>query len=277
MHLVIIGYGYSSQAIHRALADDLKSLTVTCRTQEKADRLKAKGLNVVVFDGTASSPALSQALSSATHLIQSAAPGGAGDPLLVQHDLQPAKQLQWAGYLSTVGVYGNHDGASVDEASELRPVSKRARYRVDAERAWLDQQGFAVSVFRLGGIYGPGRSTLDKLRAGTARRIIKPGQVFSRIHVADIGRVVAACAVANQGGIYNVTDDEPAPPQDVIAYGAQLLGVDVPADVPFEQADLSPMGRSFYGDNKRVSNAKVREQFGPMLYPTYREGLASLR
>jgi nucleoside-diphosphate-sugar epimerase len=279
MRLVIIGYGYSSAAIHHALAGELESLTVTCRTLDKAKRLKAQGIEAVVFDGTGPSSALAGALASATHIVQSAAPSAAGDPLLVQHDLGQVSNLRWAGYLSTVGVYGNHDGAVVDESAELRPVNKRAQYRASAEETWLglaNQLGFACGVFRLGGIYGPGRSALDKLRAGTARRIIKPGQVFSRIHVDDIGRVVAASAKVSLGGAFNVTDDEPAPPQDVIAHAADLLGVDVPPGIAFEQADLSPTGRSFYSDNKRVSNTKIRKHFGSMLYPTYREGLASL-
>jgi nucleoside-diphosphate-sugar epimerase len=193
--------------------------------------------------------------------------------------LADTSNLQWAGYLSTVGVYGDHDGAWVDEETPVDPQSKRSRMRVDAENAWLHRQavvGFELGIFRLAGIYGPGRSALDKVRDGTARRIIKPGQVFNRIHVDDIGRVVAAAATRGAGGVFNVSDDEPGPPQDVIAHAADLLGVDAPPEVLFEEADLSPMGRSFYGENKRVSNARIKQAFGPMLYPTYREGLAAL-
>jgi nucleoside-diphosphate-sugar epimerase len=241
--------------------------------------LRATGLNVVVFDGHQRSADLDRALATATHLIMSAAPTEAGDPLLAHHDIAHATKLTWVGYLSTVGVYGNHDGAWVDEETPVDPQSKRSRMRVDAENAWLHRQaliGFELGVFRLAGIYGPGRSALDKVRDGTARRIIKSGQVFNRIRVDDIGRVVAAAATRGAGGVFNVTDDEPGPPQDVIAYAADLLGVDAPPEVRFEQADLSPMGRSFYSENKRVSNAKIKQAFGPMLFPTYREGLAGL-
>ncbi|MBO6676639.1 MAG: SDR family oxidoreductase [Rhizobiales bacterium] len=280
MRLLIIGYGYSSKAIHAALDGDLESLTVTRRTPEKAERLRANGLDAVLFDGNQRSPDLDQALASATHLIMSAAPGEAGDPLLTTRDLAIAANLQWAGYLSTVGVYGNHDGAWVDEDTPTNPQSKRSKQRVAAEESWLAlgaSAGIKVGVFRLAGIYGPGRSALDKVRDGTARRIVKPDQVFNRIHVDDIGRVVAAAAKQDAGGVFNVTDDEPGPPQDVIAHAAELLGVEPPPEVVFDEADLSPMGRSFYGENKRVSNAKIKQAFGPMLYPTYREGLAALR
>lgn len=279
MRLLIVGYGYSSKAIHAALGGKLDSLTVTCRTEEKSARLRAEGLGAIVFDGTAPSSELDEALSTATHLIMSAAPGEAGDPLLTHHDIAAATKLEWAGYLSTVGVYGNHNGAWVNEETPVDPQSKRSKMRVAAENTWLHRQavtGFELGIFRLAGIYGPGRSALDKVREGTARRIIKPGQVFNRIHVDDIGRVVAAAATQGAGGIFNVTDDEPGPPQDVIAHAADLLGVDAPPDVAFKGADLSAMGRSFYGENKRVSNAKIKQAFGPMLYPTYREGLAGL-
>jgi nucleoside-diphosphate-sugar epimerase len=279
MRLVIVGYGYSSRAIHAALGENLDHLTVTCRTQEKADRLKAEGLNAIVFDGTAPSPDLDHALSDATHLIMSAAPDEKGDPLLRHHNLGDAQKLQWAGYLSTVGVYGDHDGAWVDETTALRPVSRRSVQRVAAERAWQDLQqasDITCGAFRLAGIYGENRSALDKVRSGTARRIIKPGQVFNRIHVDDIGRVVAAAARANSRGVFNVADDVPCPPQDVVAYAAALLGVEPPPEVAFDDADLSPMGRSFYGENKQVSNDRIKQAFGPMLYPSYREGLAGL-
>ncbi|WP_375571532.1 SDR family oxidoreductase [Ahrensia marina] len=279
MRLVIVGYGYSSRAIHQALDNGFESLTVTTRTAEKAEQLRADGLDAVVFDGTAPSDGLASALASATHLIMSAAPGDVGDPLLAQHEIAVARDLQWVGYLSTVGVYGNHDGAWIDETTPADPQSKRSKLRVAAEKAWLHRQakiGFALGVFRLAGIYGQGRSALDKVRDGTARRIIKPGQVFNRIHVDDIGRVVASGAAQSVGGIFNVTDDEPCPPQNVIAHASSLVGVEPPPEIAFEDADLSPMGRSFYGENKRVSNAKIKKAFGPMLYPTYREGLAGL-
>lgn len=279
MRLVIIGYGYSSRAVHMALGNAVDELFVTCRTEAKAESLRAEGLTPILFDGTDHSSALAEVLSDATHLLMSAAPDAQGDPLLCHHEIAEANNLQWIGYLSTVGVYGNHDGAWVDKAADLRPVSKRSVQRVAAEQSWKQRQdvlGVALGVFRLAGIYGRKRSAFDKLRAGTARRIIKPGQVFNRIHVEDIGRVVAQAALSSTDGVFNVTDDEPAPPQDVVCHAAKLLNLPAPPEVPFEDADLSPMGRSFYGENKRVSNAMIKEAFGPMLYPTYREGLASL-
>ncbi|HUN11997.1 MAG TPA: SDR family oxidoreductase [Rhabdaerophilum sp.] len=280
MRLVIIGYGYSSSAVARALEGQAESLHVTARGAEKIERLRSDGTDALAFDGSALSPALATALSGATHLLMSAPPGEAGDPLLAApgfSDLEvPA--LRRVAYLSTVGVYGDHGGAWVDETSPLRPVSQRSRQRVAAEESW---QAFAAArnldlgIFRLSGIYGPGRSAIDNLRAGTARRIIKPGQVFNRIHVEDIGGAVAR-ALMRDGplSIFNLTDDEPCPPQDVVTYAAGLLGMTPPPEIPFEAADLSPMGRSFYGENKRVSNAKIRCELGYRFrYPTYREGL----
>lgn len=279
MRLVIIGYGYSSKAIHKALAGQLESLTVTTTKTDKADRLKAQGLDAVVFDGFTVPATLDEALREATHLIVSAAPTDGGDPLLTRFEIANARTLTWVGYLSTVGVYGDHGGAWIDETTPAIPRSARSKARRAVETAWEEQAsalGIELGLLRLAGIYGPGRSALDKVRAGTARRIVKPGQVFNRIHVEDIGRVVASAAIGTVGGIFNVCDDEPGPPQDVITHAADLLGVEPPPEVAFEDADLSPMGRSFYGENKRVSNARLKEAFGPMLYPTYREGLAGL-
>lgn len=279
MHVLIVGYGYSSAAVRKALGTSAETATVTVRTAEKAEALQRNGLKALVFDGKSVSEALEEALSTTTHLLLSAPPGEKGDPLLAQFELASAGALQWVGYLSTVGVYGDHDGAWVDEETPTKPVSKRSVQRVSAEEAWRHRQaviGFQLAIFRLAGIYGEGRSALDKVRAGTARRIIKPGQVFNRIHVEDIGRVVAEAGRQGADGIFNVTDDEPCPPQDVIGHACQMLGVEPPPEVAFDDADLSPMGRSFYGENKRVSNAKIKQAFGPMLFPTYREGLAAL-
>ena len=280
MRLVIIGYGYSSSAVARALEGQAESLHVTARGAEKIERLRSDGTDALAFDGSALSPALATALSGATHLLMSAPPGEAGDPLLAApgfSDLEvPA--LRRVAYLSTVGVYGDHGGAWVDETSPLRPVSQRSRQRVAAEESW---QAFAAArnldlgIFRLSGIYGPGRSAIDNLRAGTARRIIKPGQVFNRIHVEDIGGAVAHALLSKESlGLFNLTDNKPCPPQEVVEYAARLIGVEPPPEIPFEAADLSPMGRSFYGENKRVSNAKIRSDLGYRFrYPTYREGL----
>ena len=189
--------------------------------------------------------------------------------------------LDWVGYLSTVGVYGNSAGAVVDESAQPHPNNERTRARVVAESAWLalgEEMGRPAQVFRLAGIYGPGRSALDKLRAGTARRIVKPGQVFNRIHVEDIASVLeASIARPRAGAIYNVADDEPAPPEDVVTYAAELLGIEPPPEVPFEEADLTPMARSFYGDSRRISNALIKSELGVRLaYPNYREGLKAL-
>lgn len=279
MRLVIVGYGYTARAIHGALADHLDALTVTTRTADKAEALRADGLDVAVFDGSSPSPDLTAALATATHLIQTAAPGEAGDPLLAVYGADAMPNLIWAGYLSTTGVYGGHDGDWVNEETPTTPQSLRSQWRVDAENDWLAfgrSSGCAVGLFRLAGIYGPGRSPLDRIRAGDARRIVKPGQVFNRIHVADIARILAAAAQEGRGGVFNVSDDEPAPAQDVTVHAATLLGVEPPQEVAFEDADLSPMGRSFYEENKRVANDRIKQAFGPLTYPTYREGLAAL-
>jgi len=193
-----------------------------------------------------------------------------------------ASNLRWVGYLSTVGVYGDHAGGWVDEATPLGAGKQRSQNRVTAERDWLALGAghkFAVQIFRLAGIYGPGRNQLVQLASGTARRIVKPGQTFNRIHVADIAAVIeASLARSRPGGIYNVTDNEPAPPQDVVAFAARLCGLEPPAEIPFERAELSPMAKSFYSENRRVRNALIRDELGVTLnYPTYREGLTALR
>jgi hypothetical protein len=281
MRLVILGYGYSSAAITREIRPRLAALHVTARSGDKVARLRNEGLDALRFDGTVLSPELAEALANATHLLVSAPPGEAGDPLLIAPGFAGLAllALQRIAYLSTVGVYGDHGGAWVDEATTLKPVSLRSRQRVAAEAAWqgfAETRGVDLGVFRLSGIYGPGRSAIDTLRAGTARRIVKPGQVFNRIHVGDIGGAVAM-AFGHQGPleVFNLTDDEPCPPQDVVAHAAGLLGVTPPHEIPFEAADLSEMGRSFYGENKRVANARIKAVLGyAFRYPTYREGLA---
>ena len=202
--------------------------------------------------------------------------------IIIRHALARAPRLSWIGYLSTVGVYGDREGGWVDEDDAPLADSERGRARIAAEQAWCDfgrETGKAVQIFRLGGIYGPGRSPLKQLREGKARRIIKPGQVFNRIHVADIAATLHASLDApSPGRIYNLVDDEPAAPQDVVSYAADLLGLAPPPEIPFEEADLSPMARAFYGNCKRVRNRRIRTELGVDLrYPTYREGLAALR
>lgn len=279
MRLLVIGYGYSAQSVHRALTDKLEGLVVTTRTPDKQQALANDGLRAVVFDGTQPSDALSAELEDATHLLISAAPDEGGDPFLRHHNLSAANRLRGVAYLSTVGVYGNHDGAWVDETTTLQPESRRSVLRLEAEAAWekiCSVKDIPLSSHRLSGIYGPERNPLVRVLNGQARRIIKPGQVFNRIHVADIGRVVAAALLAEYNGPLNVTDDMPAPPQDVLEHAASLLGTAPPPAVDFETADLTPMARSFYGENKRVSNALSKRLFGSYLYPDYKAGLASL-
>lgn len=282
MRLVIVGFGYSARAIAQALGP-IQHLSVTARSLEKVATLRAEGFDAVRFDGKVVEPAFGQALLNATHVLMSAPPDEAGDPLInaAEDILMRAENLEAIAYLSTVGVYGDHHGAWVDEESALKPVSLRSRQRVAAEQAWQQlahAKAINLGIFRLSGIYGPGRSALENLKAGTARRIIKPGQVFNRIHVGDIGAAVAAgLQQPEKLGVFNITDDEPAPPQDVVEYAARLLGVPVPPAVPFEDAPLSPMGRSFYGENKRVSNARLKAALDyAFRYPTYREGLDAL-
>jgi hypothetical protein len=242
MRLVIIGYGYSARAIAMEIRPSLATLHVTVRSEEKASRLRTEGIEALAFDGTAMSAALADALNEATHLLVCAPPGEAGDPLIRAGwgPLMRAETLERIAYLSTVGVYGDHQGAWVDETSELRPVSQRSRQRVAAEHEWLSlaaSKGIDLGIFRLSGIYGPGRSAIDNLRAGTARRIVKPGQVFNRIHVGDIsGAIGAALVHVGPLGIFNLTDDEPCPPQDVVAHAARLLDIEPPPEIPFEQA-----------------------------------------
>jgi nucleoside-diphosphate-sugar epimerase len=221
---------------------------------------------------------LAPALARATHIVASAAPDAAGDPFLqVAGDALCAAKPAWVGYLSTTAVYGDHQGGWVDETTPVTPGSARAHQRVLAERQWLDSS-LPVHIFRLAGIYGPGRGPFEKVRDGSARRIIKPGQVFSRIHVADIAEtLVASIARPNPGAIYNVCDNDPAPPEDVLSYAAHLLGLPEPPAVPYEQAEMTPMARSFYAESKRVRNDRIKTELGVALnYPDYRAGLAGL-
>jgi len=283
--LLAVGLGYSAKELARRLHAQGWRIIGTSRSAEGARAIDAMGYEGIAFDGAAPSPALSRATREATHLLVSASPGPQGDPLLAQHadDLRAAS-LQWIGYLSTIGVYGNHDGKWVDEETPPAPISRRSVARLEAERGWeafSRENGVPLGVFRLSGIYGPGRGPLEKLRSGQARAVIKPGQVFNRIHVADIATALEA-AIARAGErpgarAYNVTDDEPAPPQDVLDFAAGLIGAPRPPRVPFEAADMSPMARSFYADNKRTSNARMKQELGVTLaYPTYREGMRAL-
>jgi nucleoside-diphosphate-sugar epimerase len=243
----------------------------------------AEGIRALLFDGERANPEIAPALAQAECVLVSVPPDEHGDPVLraFADDLASAPRLAWIGYLSTVGVYGDHGGAWVDETTPVSPVTERSAARVAAENAWLAlgaRSGKPVHIFRLAGIYGPGRNALEQLARGTARRIVKPGQVFNRIHVDDIAAVLAASIERRNGGaIYNLADDEPAPPQDVVAYAAALTGIEPLPETPFEAARLSPMAASFYGECKRVRNRRVKEELGVRLrYPSYREGLKAL-
>ncbi|MCO6187331.1 SDR family oxidoreductase [Rhizobium sp. L1K21] len=282
MKLLIIGCGYSGQAIARTAKGVFSEISGTTRSAEKAEKLREAGIGAFIYDGGEPSGELAAAMAEATHIIQSIAPGEGGDPLLnlgIERLRALCPALTWIGYLSTVGVYGDHDGAWVTEETVCKPVSRRSVERVDAENGWqefAEKTGVPVAILRLSGIYGPGRNTFKNLEKGTARRLIKDGQVFNRIRVEDIATAALFLAQRNEGGIFNVTDDEPAPPQDVVEFAARLIGAPVPPDVPFETADLKPMARSFYGENKRVSNAKIKSLGFEFAYPNYRQSLQSL-
>lgn len=281
--LFCFGYGFSAASLGRRLAARGFAIAGTCRTEGKAEALRAEGIEAFVFgDSPLADPAA--ALGGTTHLLLSVPPGETGDPVLTAHEAdltRLAPQLEWVGYLSTTGVYGDRSGGWVDEKTPLKPGTARGRRRLEAEEAWralAARTGAPLHIFRLAGIYGPGRNQLRGLIDGTARRIVKPGQVFSRIHVEDIAAVLeASIAKPRPGAAYNVCDDAPAPPQEVVAYAADLLGREAPPEIPFDKAELTPMARSFYADSKRVSNRLIREELGVRLqYPTYREGLKAL-
>lgn len=277
--LLSLGHGYTARALARRLSARGWRVIGTTRSPTSAAALAAEGVEALVWPGAPLAPALARA----SHLLVSIPPEAGGDPVLAAEDatLAGAGHLAWAGYLSTTAVYGDHAGGWVDEDTPPAPASARGAARLAAERGWQEvarRAGFPLAVFRLAGIYGPGRSPFARLRDGSARRILKPGQVFSRIHVEDIATVLlASMAAPRAGAVYNVCDDEPAPPEDVLTHAAALLGLPPPPAVPFETADLSPMARSFYGESKRVSNARLRRELGVRLaFPTYREGLAAV-
>ena len=275
--LLSIGHGYSARALARRLRGEGWRIIGTTRSAESARRLAAEGVEARVWPGEDLGPALAEA----THLLSSVAPGPDGDPVLAALGpaiAEAAPGLDWAGYLSTTGVYGDQGGDWVDETSPVAPSTERGRRRAEAEASWRAIPGLPIHVFRLAGIYGPGRSAFDRLRAGTARRIVKPGQVFSRIHVDDIAQVLAASiARPNPGAVYNVCDDLPAPPEDVIEHAARLLGLPVPPAIPFEEADLSPMAASFYAESKRVRNDRIKEELGvALIHPDFRAGLEAV-
>lgn len=275
--LLSFGHGYSARALARLLLPDGWRVIGTTRSEDKLAGLRDTGAEALRFPGDDLRPALAEA----SHLLISAGPNEQGDPVLGElHDAiaEAAPRLSWVGYLSTTGVYGDHGGGWVDETTPIAPTTRRGKWRKAAEDAWLSVPDLPVHVFRLAGIYGPGRGPFAKVRAGTAKRVIKQGQVFSRTHVEDIGQVLrASIAQPNPGRVYNVCDDDPAPPQDVIAYAAELLGLPLPPEVDFETAEMHPMARSFYSDSKRVRNDRIKDELGVVLkYPDYHSGLKAL-
>ncbi|MDX1710792.1 MAG: SDR family oxidoreductase [Rhodovibrionaceae bacterium] len=281
--LFCFGLGYSAGVLSRRLMAKGWTVAGTARSEPRLREIAALGAEAYPFDRDRPLDDPRAALAGTTHILSSVPPDESGDPVLDHHgaDIAALGGLVWAGYLCTTGVYGDRGGEWVDESAEPRPSSARGRRRVAGERAWMelkDRADTPVHIFRLAGIYGPGRSAVDQVKAGTARRIDKPGQVFSRIHVEDIANVLeASMARPNPGAVYNVCDDEPAPAEQVTAYAAELLGLEPPPLVPIDQAELSPMARSFYADNRRVSNRRIREELGvELFFPTYREGLRAI-
>ena len=299
-HLFCFGLGYSAAALARRLLAHGTTegtmgettggstggstggwqVTGTCRDAARAAELERLGIAPVLFDGTRPIADLDRRLGAVTHLLSSVPPDETGDPVLNLHGGEiaaAAPNLAWIGYLSTTGVYGDRGGDWVDETSALTPSGVRGERRLAAERAWLALPQPA-HLFRLAGIYGPGRSALDTVRSGKAKRIVKPGQVFSRIHVDDIVAVLTASMEhPDPGTAYNVCDDDAADPAEVIAFACTLLGATPPPAIPFAEAELSPMAKSFYDDNKRVRNDRIKQALGVSLrYPSYREGLRAL-
>lgn len=275
--LLSIGHGYSAKALAARLLPRGWRIIGTTRSADKLDALAATGIDPIQWPGAD----LGALVAEMPNILVSAGPGADGDPVLnaIRDDIaRAAPQLRWVGYLSTTGVYGDNDGHWVDEDTPLAPSTDRGAARVKAEARWQDIPDLPLHIFRLAGIYGPGRGPFAKVRAGTARRIIKEGQVFSRIHVEDIAQALDLSLHQPQpGAIYNLCDDDPAPPQDVIAHAATLLGLDIPEAIPIEQADMSPMARSFYAESKKVRNDKIKQTLGwQPRYPDYRSGLAAL-
>ena len=267
---LMLGHGYSAAALAARLPD--WRVLGTTRTPGAAF---GPGVEAVPW---ADAGAMDAAIAGAEGILVSIPPADGRDPALQRYGQALGKaRAKWVGYLSATAVYGDRQGGWVDETSALEPVTERGRWRVASEAAWA-ASGLPVQIFRLAGIYGPGRSPLDRLREGRAHRVVKAGQIFSRIHVDDIaGALLASMARPDPGRVYNLADDLPAPPQDVIAFAAELLGLPVPPEVPFEAAELSPMARSFYAESKRVANGRVKAELGLRLaHPDYRAGLRAI-
>jgi dTDP-4-dehydrorhamnose reductase len=283
MNLFVFGPGYTALQFIHAYRGRFARISGTFRSEAKAEALQASGIAPSFFDAERYNSGILDEVARADALLVSIPPAFGSDPVLrsLAGAIASAPHLRWIGYLSTVGVYGDANGGWVDETTSPSPVNERSRHRIAAESQWLDlgkDAPFAVQIFRLAGIYGPGRNALLKVTDGTARRLIKPGQVFNRIHTADVAQaLMASIERPSRNTVYNVADDEPGPPQDVITYAARLLGLEPPPQVPFAEADLGPMARSLYQDNKRVRNSRMKDELGVTLrFPTYREGLEAL-
>ncbi len=283
--LFCFGLGYSAGRLARLLLAEGWAVAGTCQSPDRQAELTALGIDAVIFGPDRPLADARSALSGATHLLSSIPPDENGDPVLAYHgsDIEAMEGVSWVGYFSSTGVYGDTGGKLVTEDSAVNPTSDRGRHRAKAEAAWLalaNDHGLPVHVFRLAGIYGPGRSALDQVRAGRAKRIDKPGHIFSRIHVDDIAQVLrASMGKPNPGAIYNVCDDEPAAAADVTAYACELLGLEPPPLQPFVEAEkeMSEMALSFWRDNRLVDNRHIKEELGvSLLYPDYRAGLRAI-
>lgn len=279
-HLFCFGLGYSASWLARDLQGQGWRISGTHRPGDE------KSNGNFAFDRNTPLDDFEAAFDGVTHVLMSIPPDAAGDPVLDVHGddlVRLAKQIEWMGYLSTVGVYGDTGGKPVSETSRLLPTQERSRFRGLAETRWQNlavRSQLPLHVFRLAGIYGPGRSALDKVRAGRSQRIASPGHLFSRIHVADIANVLkASMAQPNPGGVYNVCDDDPSEPSDVIKFACELLNAEVPDAIPFEEAlsTMSPMAQTFWADNRLVMNDKIKDQLGVKLdYPDYKSGLQAV-
>lgn len=275
--LISFGHGYSATAIAERLDRNEWDIAGTSRSAEGLERLAALGIHPLEWNSDESVTYL----ETSDAILTSIAPREGRDPVLEVYGsviTENAARYQWVGYLSTTGVYGDHAGGWVDETTPLTPSTERGKARVAAEAAWSNVPNLPLHIFRLAGIYGPGRGPFAKVLNSTAKRIIKADQVFSRIHVDDIAQIVTASLHApDAGAIYNLCDDDPAPPQDVIAYAAELLGKPLPPAIPFDEADMSPMARSFYSESKRVDNAKIKREIGiTLIHPDYKSGLSAM-
>ena len=273
--LLSIGHGFTAREFGSFVQAKGWHVVGTTRSGEKAAEINELGAKAAIWPGSD----LKDHIAEATHILISASPTKDSDQFLAEYGeaLQESQKLHWIGYLSTTGVYGDHGGAWVDEDTPVKPSTKRGQYRVAAEDAWL-ASGLPVHVFRLAGIYGPGRGPFEKLRNGTARLVKKPGQVFGRIHIEDIAQSLYASILSpNPGRIYNLSDDEPAAPEDILGYAADLLGMPKPPEVDFETAEMTPMARSFYSECKRVKNDRMKTELGVTLkYPGYKDALDAI-